>query len=152
MKVITETFFRPAEIARERVKLPAPLFNRCQLLLHRSSTNNAFIPIRSMQYQAVIDHSEVIFVDNHGYAVSDGHGGRLIMLAWDVSLHARRSSLNEPVPMEIVYYNSEGHDIHRRLMSEFPRAVEICENRLRGDRLQVRTATILPFSGSGPDY
>jgi hypothetical protein len=146
MKVTTETFFRPTEIARERVKLPSPLFNRCLLLLHRSTTNNAFIPIRSMQYQAVIDSGEIIFVDNHGYAVSDGHGGRLIMLAWDLGTHGRRSSLNEPVPIEIVYYNSEGHEIHRRLMSEFPRALEICEKRLKETYQQGRTATILPFN------
>jgi hypothetical protein len=32
-----------------------------------------------MQYQAVIDTDEIIFVDNHGHAVQDGKGGgRLI--------------------------------------------------------------------------
>lgn len=28
-----------------------------------------------MQYQAVIDTDEIIFVDNHGHAVQDGKGG-----------------------------------------------------------------------------
>ncbi|MGD2137010.1 MAG: hypothetical protein PVF08_02050 [Gammaproteobacteria bacterium] len=148
MKVTTETFFRPDEIARERVKLPATLFNRCLLLLHRSTTDNVFVPIRSMQYQAVIDSGEIIFVDNHGYAVSNGHGGRLIVLAWDMAGHASRSALNEPVPMEIVYYSSGGHEIHRRLMSEFPRALDSHESRLREAHTQDRTASILPFSGN----
>ena len=28
-----------------------------------------------MQLQAVIDSDEIFFVDNHGYAVENGHGG-----------------------------------------------------------------------------
>ena len=69
MKTTTETFFRPEEVAREQVNLPAPLFNRCVLLLNHSATNNVFIPVRAMQFQAVIDADEIIFVDNQGFAV-----------------------------------------------------------------------------------
>jgi hypothetical protein len=145
MDVITETFFRPAETARERVNLPASLFNRCLLLLNHASAKHVFIPIRSMQYQAVIDASEIIFVDNQGYAVSEGHGGRLIMLAWDVALRSNRDSLNAPVPIEIVYYNSDGHEIHRRLMSEFPKALDRYEARQKDAGSDSVTATVLPF-------
>jgi hypothetical protein len=35
-----------------------------------------------MQVQSVIDEEEVIFVDTQAYAVREGNGGRLIMLAW----------------------------------------------------------------------
>ena len=79
MNITTETFFRPEEVAREQVNLPAPLFNRCVLILNRSTTKNVFVPVRTMQYQAVIDTDEIIFVDNQGYAVQDGKGGRLII-------------------------------------------------------------------------
>jgi len=147
MGITTETFFRPAETARERVNLPAPLFNRCLLALNHAATRHVFIPIRSMQYQAIIDASEIIFVDNHGYAVSEGHGGRLIVLAWDVALRSNRDSLNAPVPIEIVYYNSEGHEIHRRLMSEFPKALDRYEARQKdaGAGGASCSATVLPF-------
>jgi len=147
MKITTETFFRPAETARERVTLPAPLVNRCQLLLQHAVARNVFIPIRSMQFQAVLDQSEIIFVDNQGYAVSEGQGGRLIVLAWDVALRGARDSLSSPVPIEIVYFSSDGHDIHRRLMSEFPRALDRVEARLKDAQDEQRTATILPFRG-----
>jgi hypothetical protein len=145
MGVTTETFFRPAEIARERVNLPAPFFNRCLLALKHAGTGHVFIPIRSMQYQAIIDESEIIFVDNQGYAVSEGQGGRLIVLAWDVSLRSNRDSLNTPVPIEIIYYNSDGHEIHRRLMSEFPKALDRYEAIQRDARGASVTATVLPF-------
>ena len=146
MGVTTETFFRPAETARERVNLPAPLFNRWLLALNHAGTRHAFIPIRSMQYQAVIDESEIIFVDNQGYAVSEGQGGRLIVLAWEVALRSTRDSLTEPVPIEIVYYNSAGHEIHRRLMSEFPKALDRYEEKQKdADGGKNATASVLPF-------
>jgi len=58
MNITTETFFRPKEVAREQVNLPAPLFNRCLLLRNHSTTGNVFIPVRTMQYQAIIDADE----------------------------------------------------------------------------------------------
>ena len=60
----TETFFRPEEVARSSLRLSAELFNRCRLLLSRCESEHLFVPIRSMQYQAVIDREEAIFVDN----------------------------------------------------------------------------------------
>ena len=145
MNITTETFFRPAEIARERVNLPAPLFNRCLLALNHTGTRHVFIPIRSMQYQAVIDETEIIFVDNQGYAVSEGQGGRLIMLAWDIALRCTRNSLTAPVPIEIVYYTRDGHEIHRRLMGEFPKALDRYEEIQKDAGGENVTATVLPF-------
>lgn len=145
MPVITETFFRPEEIAREQVNLPAALFNRCVLLLNNSATKNVFVPVRSMQFQAVIDAEEIIFVDNQSYAVRAGHGGRLIVIAWEVALHGRRDSLSEPVPIEIAYYANENHETHRRLMGEFPKALDLYETRMKADEQEGKTATVLPF-------
>ena len=142
----TETFFRRDETAREQVSLPAPLFNRCLLLLNHSKTAHVFVPIRTMQFQAVIDKDEIIFVDSHGYAVEKGRGGRLIVLAWEVALHGPRDSLNEPVPIEVVYYGSERHETHRRLMSEFPKTLDTYEARIKEGDIENRTATILSFS------
>lgn len=145
MKITTETFFRPEEVAREQVNLPATLFNRCVLLLNRSITKNVFVPVRTMQYQAVIDSDEIIFVDNQGYAVQDGRGGRLIILAWKMSMHHSRDSLNEPVPIEVVYYVTDDHGIHRRLIGELPKALDRYEERQREDSGAEKTAAILSF-------
>ncbi|MEN8107049.1 MAG: hypothetical protein ABFS22_03485 [Pseudomonadota bacterium] len=145
MKITTETFFRAEEVGREQVNLPALLFNRCVLLLNRSMTKNVFVPVRTMQYQAVIDSDEVIFVDNQGYAVQDGKGGRLIVLAWQMPMHHSRDSLTEPVPIEVVYYVHDDHDIHRRLIGEFPKALGLYEDRLNENNHREKTAVILPF-------
>ena len=145
MKITTETFFRPKEVTREHVKLPAPLFNRCLLLRNHSATGNVFIPVRSMQYQAVIDADEIIFVDNQGYAVQNGKGGRLIVLAWKMPAHHSRDSLSEPVPIEVVYYIREDHDTHRRLIGELPKALDRYEERVRELNGTDKTAAILPF-------
>jgi len=142
----TEFFFRREETDREQVSLPAQLFNRCLLLLNHSKTANVFVPIRTMQYQAVIDADEIIFVDNFGYAVENGHGGRLVVLAWKVALHGPRDSLSEPVPIEVVYYGPERHEIHRRLMSEFPKTLDAYEARFREGLTENKTATVLPFT------
>ncbi|MEL0585249.1 MAG: hypothetical protein AAES65_10280 [Candidatus Thiodiazotropha sp. (ex. Lucinoma kazani)] len=89
----SETFFRPKADKRECLNIPAPLFNRCRLLVKRCLSEHVFVPIRSMQYQAVIDRDEVIFVDNQGgYAVQDGEGGRVIVLAWKFCPHMNTSS------------------------------------------------------------
>ena len=142
MNITTEIFFRPEEVAREQVNLPAPLFNRCVLLLNRSTTGNVFIPVRAMQYQAVIDDEEIIFVDNQGYAVQDGKGGRLIILSWQMPMHKSRDSLNEPVPIEVVYYVRADHNIHRRLIGEFPKALDLYDGRQKDVE---KSAAILPF-------
>jgi len=88
MSSTSEIFFRRKETAREQVSLPAPLFNRCQLLLNRAATAHVFVPVRSMQFQAVIDSDEIIFVDNLGYAVEDGHG-RTHCLTGNISVSLR---------------------------------------------------------------
>jgi hypothetical protein len=140
-----EIFFRSKETAREQVSLPAPLFNRCLLLLNHSTSAHVFVPVRNMQFQAVIDRDEIIFVDNHGYAVEGEYGGRLIVLAWELELHGPRDSLNEPVPIEVVYYGTTGHETQRRLMSEFPKTLDNYEARLKQGLPENKTATILPF-------
>lgn len=142
----SEIFFRRKEAAREQVSLPAPLYNRCMLLLNHAATAHVFVPVRTMQFQAVIDSDEIIFVDNLGYAVENGHGGRLIVLAWTFSSQGSRDSLTEPVPIEVVYYGPERHETHRRLLGEFTRALDSYEARLDEGHTENRTATILAFT------
>ena len=142
----SEIFFRRKETAREQVSLPAALFNRCILLLNRATTAHVFVPVRTMQFQAVIDTDEIIFVDNLAYAVENGHGGRLIVLAWEFKSLRPRDSLSEPVPIEVVYYGPERHEIHRRLLGEFTKALDRYEARLDEDHGDNKAATILPFT------
>ncbi len=140
------TFFRPDEIACERMTIPASLYNRCRLMLSRCEYEHLFVPVRSMQIQAVIDRAEVIFVDNQAYAVRDGEGGRLIMLAWRCRHAARGPDLNEPAPIELVYYQKNARELHTRLIGEFAKALDLLRQRHHERDGGPRTMKVLPFS------
>ena len=147
MMVTTETFFRPDEVARERLSIPGGLYNRCRLLLSRCQYEHVFVPIRSMQILAVIDSEEIIFVDNQAYAVSDGEGGRLILLAWEYRHDLRGDDLNAPAPIELVYYGDSARDLHNRMIGEFGKALELLEQRAREHGCEPRAKKVLPFQG-----
>jgi len=144
-KAVSETFFRPDEIARERLTIPAALYNRCRLFLTRCEYDHVFVPVRNMQMQVVIDEEEVIFVDNQAYAVRDGEGGRLIMLAWVFRYDQPRDDLGEPAPIELVYYHGSARELHNRLIGEFGKALDLMEQRYREHGCEPRAKKILPF-------
>lgn len=118
-----ETFFRPTEAARMPWTMPPPLYRDWRTLLRRSVTGCVFVPVRSMQLQAVVDDEEIIFVDSQGYEVHNGVGGRVILLAWRPTPPAELVSVNEPIPCEIISYRSGLEDTQRRLVGEFAKAL-----------------------------
>jgi len=143
---VRETFFRPQEHACEQCALPAAFFNDLQLSLSRSGGGSLFIPIRSMQYQAIAEREEIIFVDSHGgYAHQDGEGGRLIRIAWRLAQAGQRESLSGPVPCEIVYYFPDEKEIQRRLMSEFPPVLRQILRQQREKDIQSVERRIVPL-------
>ncbi|MGB1110304.1 MAG: hypothetical protein ACPG4N_08105 [Gammaproteobacteria bacterium] len=115
----TQTFFRPDEVKRESVTLRADMFNASRRLLGRSPKDCVFVPIRAMQFLGVICEDEVIFVDSQAYAVRDGEGGRMIVLAWQAPNGGNRNSLTDPVPIDVVHYHEDQHATQTRLMCEF---------------------------------
>jgi hypothetical protein len=118
---LSETFFRPEELAVERLTIPAALYNLCRLVLGR------------------------IFVDSQAYAVQDGKGGRLICLAWAFRHEVGRDGLAEPAPIELVYYREDSRQLHNRLVGEFRQALEQFAARLREAGCEPHTAKVLPF-------
>lgn len=142
---MSETFFLPDEIARERITIPAALYNRVRLILSRCRYEHVFVPVRSMQMQSVIDEEGVIFVDNQAYAVRDGEGGRLIMLSWMFRYDQPREDLGEPAPIELVYYHASARELHNRLIGEFARALDLVEQRTREHGCEPRLKKVLPF-------
>lgn len=116
---VRETFFRPPEHSRQASTLPTDLYNALQLLMKGERGSCVFVPLRALQYQAVVESDEVIFVDSQGgYAHQDGEGGRLIRIAWALTPPARRDSLSEPVPCEVVYYAPGLKETQWRLIGE----------------------------------
>jgi hypothetical protein len=145
MEIIRQTFFRPEEVAREQVNIRADLFNRCRLALNHSDTECAFVPVRSMQFQAVISRNEIIYVDNQGYRVQDDQGGRLIVLAWDLTAADRRESITDPVPIKIIYFHENLRDIQRRLIGEFPTALSRHEEKEHSHEDRSQAADVIPL-------
>jgi len=142
---IREVFFRPdTEYARELTTIPAPIHNALRRLLKQARGSSVFIPIRSMQYLAVLDTEELIFVDAlGGYAYHNGDGGRLIRLAWRPFVG--QASLCDPVSCEMVYYFKDLKDIQRRLLSEIGLALDRLRLKQTIEERPRATVRILPF-------
>ena len=113
---------RGDELQREERQLPAELYKKILLLFSRLQKGNLFVPIRSMQYLAVIDAEEIVFVD--------GQGPRTIELAWQNFRPQERADLRAPVSYECVYYETKGLQTMQRLQSEFFQALAVVEKRL----------------------
>jgi hypothetical protein len=139
----SETFFRPKQLACERLTIPAALYNACRLTLSRCSNVHAFVPVRSMQIMAVIDRQEVIFVDSQDYAVQDGEGGKLICLAWEFRHGTGRDDLTEPAPIELLYYREDARQLHNRLVGEFAQALQLMAERLRDEDCEPRVSKVV---------
>lgn len=114
-------FTRGREIHRETRSIPADLYNAIHLLFARGSRGHLFIPIRSMQYLAAIDHEEIIFVD--------GQGPRAIEIAWREFRAGERQGLRAPVSYTCIYYDRKAPGIMNRLQSEFAKAVALMQER-----------------------
>ena len=141
--IVTETFFLPAEVDRRDWSAPSEIYNLYRSLLTRSITGNVFVPIRSMQFLAVIDKDEIVFVDSQSYAVSENEGGRIILIAWQFNESRDRDALSDPVPCEIVFYEQNSSDTQLRLVPEFRKAMELMDQRYRDTELPRKGATIL---------
>jgi len=118
------SFERGDEIRRETRQLPAEHYKKILLLFSRSHSNSLFIPIRNMQYLAVIDREEIVFVD--------GQGPRRIELAWCDFHPGEREDLRAPVTFTCIYYEEKDREAKRRLQSEFFKALELMEERQSG--------------------
>jgi hypothetical protein len=141
---VRETFFRPDEYARDDSALPAAIIDGLRRLLTRHERANLFLPIRSMQYQAIIERDEIVFVDGQGgYAHQDGIGGRLITLAWQPQPTGERTALDGPVPCRIIYYFPDLKETHRRLVGEVRKVLD--QEARRAQALEPVECRVLPF-------
>jgi len=119
--IVEETFYRTAELKREARTLSAETYNLAHRLLGRAAQGCLFVPIRSMQYLAVLDREEFIFVDREGR--------RTIEIAWQRFRPGERAALDAPVAYEAVYYSANAPETMRRLQGEFLKALHALEGR-----------------------
>ncbi|MGO9446965.1 MAG: hypothetical protein ACLPXB_19625 [Thiobacillaceae bacterium] len=116
------SLFRGEEILREPRFVPATTYNLAHTLLTRSN-GSVFVPIRAMQYLAIVDLEEIVFIDREA--------SRVIQLAWQHFKPQSRTALDERVPYEVVYYLPGAQETMIRLQSEFPRALQLLSARNR---------------------
>lgn len=139
-----ETFFRPIEVNRKAWTVPAETYNRVRSLLTQSQEKNVFVPIRTMQFLAILDKNEIVFIDaDGGYRYQDNEGGRIIQLAWQNFRPNARESLLEAVPCDIVYYSQNAEQTMKRLYREFLDALILMEHRQVQSITPGKTARIL---------
>lgn len=134
-----ETFYREEPIEVRPAQLPAAVYNAAHRLLIQAREGCVFVPIRSMQYLAVIDAEEIIFVDREAR--------HLVELAWRAFRPQARSGLLEPVPYEIHLYLVKARESLLRLQGEFTKALERVSARKTADH--PAEPAILPFPGRG---
>lgn len=108
-------FFRGPERLRQPKQLSGAIYNRAHGLLVRAGTAQLFVPIRSMQYLAVLCEDEFVFVD--------GMGSRSIELAWQHFRVGARQSIDDPVFYDWVAYDDRAIDTMRRLPGAFEHAM-----------------------------
>lgn len=130
-----ESFYRHEPIGSAERTLPAEIYNAMRLLFESCGEEALFVPVRSMQYLAVIDREEVIFVDRHR--------ARQIEFAWQHFRPQQRQSLSDPVPYTLVCYEESAAETMKRALWEFYAAVKQLAERHRRD-----TAANAASSGS----
>ena len=131
------TCYRDTEVAREHRQLPAATYNLALTQLARSTTGNLFIPIRAMQYLAILDAEELVFLD--------GERKCWIDIAWRRFKPQTRESLEDPVEYEAVFYSANARLVMSRLQAELPRALLELAKKSKLDG----PARVLIFPGTG---
>lgn len=109
-----ERFYREQEIARLPGFLPAATYNLAHTLLARAGTC-LFVPIRSLQYMAVLDAEEFIFIDSQNKA--------WVEFSWQRFRPQARESLDERVSFEVVHYLPQAAQTMKRMRGEFHQAL-----------------------------
>lgn len=132
-----ETFHRGDELGRQSSLMPASSYNEMYILFHRSGKSCLFVPIRSMQYMAVIDHEEVIFVDSMRKA--------LVEFSWERFHPQSREKLTDVVPYEFVYYDFRALETIKRIQMEFPKYIHQMMERQNEKLDNSQFDEVIPF-------
>ena len=143
----TQSFFTPDEFSCQQTRLLSKTYNLAHILLKRSQSAHLFIPIRSLQYLAIIENNAFWFVDSLAYATRGNDGGRLIRISWHPLINpSQRESLVENMDCRVIFYGNDMQDIQNRLNVEFYQAMQLVDKRHRESLDTDCNITILPLS------
>ena len=142
----TQSFFTPDEFSCQSSHILANTYNLAHTLLNRSQSDHLFIPIRSLQYIAIIENDAFWFVDSLAYAVRGEVGGRLIRISWHPLVKAnQRDDLTQHVDSKVVFYGNDMQEIQTRLINEFYQAMLLIDQRHRESLITNYKVNILPL-------
>lgn len=134
-------FERGIALRQESRQLPAALYKSIRLRQSHHKEPCLFVPIRSIQYLAVVDATEIIFVD--------GRRPRFIELSWQQFKPHTREDLSSPVPYTCVYYDKQAEMTMQRLQNDFFQAIELLAGR---ESKPFSQRTVLPFKAKPKEH
>ena len=121
-------------------------YNLAHVLLNRSQSSHLFIPVRSLQYLAIIEKNAFWFVDSLAYAVRGDEGGRLIRVSWHPLVSANeREGLTQNMDCRVIFYGEDMSEIQKRLNSEFYQSMLQVDQRHRDSLNTDCKVSILPL-------
>ena len=113
------TLYRERPVAIVVRTLPAGVYNMARALVARSPQGCVFVPIRSLQYLAVLDDEEFVFVDSRYPSA--------VAISWQGFRPQARSGLDDAVPYRQMFYGvgdpAEQAQVGQRLPAEFAAAL-----------------------------
>jgi len=128
------SLYRDEALTIEPRGLRAETYNLGHVLSVHSRAGVVFLPIRSMQFLAILDAQEWVFVD--------GLKKHFIELAWQNFHPQARSAIDEAVPYEAVFYTEASVPLMPRLESAVHGALIDAVKRIRAAK---QGAEVLPF-------
>ena len=148
----TQSFFTPDEFSCQETRLLSQTYNLAHVLLNRSQSSHLFIPIRSLQYLAIIEKDAFWFVDSLAYAVRGDEGGRLIRVSWHPLISAHeREGLTQNMDCRVIFYGEDMTEIQKRLNSEFYQSMLQIDQRHRDTLNTDCNVSILPLRRDSDD-
>ena len=148
----TQSFFMPDEFFCQKTRLLSQTYNLAHVLLNRNQSNHLFVPIRSLQYLAIIEKNAFWFVDSLAYAVRGDEGGRLIRISWHPLIKPnQRESLAQDMDYRVIFYGEDMSEIQTRLNSEFYQSMLLLDQRHRDSLNTDCKVNILPLK-STPEH
>ncbi len=116
-------FYRGEKLGNESRTLSATTYNNLKRLFKRSEESKILVPVRKMQYLAVVKKDEIVFVDIHLQSV--------IEFAWYSFQPHSRIGLSSPVDFQFCWYNIKAQETMQRMPNEFSGAIEAQLEQLR---------------------
>ncbi|MDO6461059.1 hypothetical protein Q4485_10155 [Granulosicoccaceae sp. 1_MG-2023] len=118
--------------------LDATSYNDMKYLLQRSEGERLYLPIRRLQYLAIVERDEVSFVDIHLR--------RVVEFSWRDFRPQERDSLSCDVGYEFVWHNQRALELEAEVQRAFAAALS---ERIKATRKTERDArdlgVLLPF-------